>query len=199
MSVITASGEVISKSPLNNSSAKFMYSFPKDKRFRVPKEREANCYTLPDVKSQRSTTFGYGTKFDFTKQFGGKTAPYYNIPTLFDSKANQAPAFTFGISRSYYDKVFIESAKMFDKNVPGPGKYNYLKRFGHEAPQFSIGARCHSQKNLASHVKNPGPGHYKNYSINGLGKYCLSDVKNITGIIWSHSKEKRFKENSMNI
>jgi hypothetical protein len=33
MSIIIASGEQISKSPLNQSTAKQMYSFPKSERF----------------------------------------------------------------------------------------------------------------------------------------------------------------------
>lgn len=33
MSIIVASGEAISKSPLNTSKAKQMYSFPKAERF----------------------------------------------------------------------------------------------------------------------------------------------------------------------
>jgi hypothetical protein len=104
MSVIVAQGEVINKSPLNTSTSKAMYSFPKTKRFFDVKS--ATCdkfYKLPEVKSIRAASIGYGTKYDFTKNKSG--APFYNLPTDFNPKQPHSPSFTFGISRSYYDKV----------------------------------------------------------------------------------------------
>lgn len=38
MSLVIASGEQISKSPINNSKSKQMYSFPKAQRFRDSKD-----------------------------------------------------------------------------------------------------------------------------------------------------------------
>ena len=80
---------------------------------------------------------------------------------------------------------------MIDKNVPGPGKYDYLKTFGYNANKYSMGERI-DPKNKSKKSVSPGPGQYRLYSINLEGKYPVSDVKNITGIIWSHSKSKRF-------
>jgi hypothetical protein len=104
MSVIIAQGEVISKSPLNTSTAKMMYSFPRTQRFF--NQKSATCdkfYKLPEVRSNRAASIGYGTKYDFTK---GKTgAPFYDLPTDFDAKHPHSPSYTFGISRGFYEKV----------------------------------------------------------------------------------------------
>jgi hypothetical protein len=104
MSVIIAQGEVISKSPMNTSTAKARYTFPKTKRFLEFKS--ATCdqfYKLPEVRSTRAASIGRGTKYDFTK---GKTgAPFYNMPTDFDQKKPHSPMFTFGVSRGFYEKV----------------------------------------------------------------------------------------------
>jgi hypothetical protein len=104
MSVIIAQGEVICKSPMNTSTSKAMYSFPKTRRFFDIKSVTCDkFYKLPEVKSTRCASIGYGTKYDFTKNKSG--APFYNMPTDFDPKAPHSPSFTFGISRSFYDKV----------------------------------------------------------------------------------------------
>ncbi len=106
MSVIIASGEVISKSPMNNSTSKMMYSFPRTERFAYQKAPICDkMYTSPDMKNTRSASFGYGTKYDFTKT--KNSAPYYNLPTDFDIKKPYMSSFTFGISRECYEKVII--------------------------------------------------------------------------------------------
>jgi hypothetical protein len=139
----------------------------------------------------RTTSLGKGDKYDFTRDSKGKNAQFYNLPSDFDAKKPHTPAWTFGISRSYYDKVYYESNKMFDKNVPGPGKYKYLKPFGSDANKFSIYGKGES-KNLAKTSRSPGPGEYPIISINPNGKYPLSNMKNATNIAFGLSKEKRF-------
>lgn len=111
------------------------------------------------------------------------------MPTDFDVKKPKTPAWSFGISRAYYEKVFCEANKMFDKDVPGPGKYNYLKPFGSESSKYSISSRGNS---VSKSSKVPGPGEYPLISINPTGKYPLSKMKNVTSIVWGISKEKRF-------
>ena len=63
------SGEPICNSPLNHSKSKYMYSFGRAQRF--PKISNAFSgqffYNLPSMKMKRSTSIGYGTKYDFTK------------------------------------------------------------------------------------------------------------------------------------
>ena len=70
MSIILKSGAEISRSPLNNSKAHQMYSFPKAERF--PKIKSSDhtdaIYNLPDVRSKRTTSLGFGNKSDFKQK-----------------------------------------------------------------------------------------------------------------------------------
>jgi hypothetical protein len=53
----------------NASPTKFMYSFARAERF-PPLKRSGKSdkfYTLPSVRMNRTTGFGYGTRYDFTK------------------------------------------------------------------------------------------------------------------------------------
>lgn len=195
MSVIIASGEPISRSPINKSTSKQMYSFPKADRFEnLAKSSSSSTfyYNLPSVKSNRATSLGRGDKYDFTRDHKGKNATFYNLPSDFDRKHLHAPAFTFGVSRHYYDKVYYETNKMFDKNVPGPGKYNYLKPFGNEALKYSIHGGKIEGKQAHGSYKGPGPGQYPSITLKPDGKYPVSNFRNTTGIVWGLSKEKRF-------
>lgn len=111
------------------------------------------------------------------------------MPSEFDTKRSSSPKFTFGIARDFYEKVYYETNKMLDKNVPGPGKYNYLKSFGSEASKFSITGK---QPDHHSKGQNPGPGQYPLFSINPQGKYPVSNVKNTASISFA-TKSERFK------
>ena len=139
----------------------------------------------------RSTSLGKGGKYDFTSGNKGKNTQFYNMHSDFDPKNPHTPAWTFGISRDHYEKVYYETNKMLDKNVPGPGKYNYLKPFGSEATKFSMYGKGEG-KNLNQTSRVPGPGQYPIVSINPGGKYPLSNMKNATTIVFGQSKEKRF-------
>lgn len=195
MSVIVASGEAISKSPINTSKSKMMYSFSKSVRF--PKFDRRNyadqIYILPDIKSKRYTTFGLGNKSDFTKGEKGVNTQFYSNGTDFDKDHPHSPSYTFGVGRDKYEKVYYETNKMLDKNVPGPGGYNYLKPFGWDAPKFSMKGRSFEAKTSKSKDMSPGPGDYANvYSINAKGKYPISNVENVRSFNFVNDKMKRF-------
>ena len=65
--------------------------------------------------------------------------PYFcNLGTDFDQKNPHGPKYSFANGREKYGKVFLETTKLFDKNVPGPAKYNVLKPFGSDAPKVSF-------------------------------------------------------------
>jgi hypothetical protein len=148
-------------------------------------------YNLPPVAMTRTTSLGKGEKYDFTKEGKGKNAQFYDTMTDFDPKKPNAPAFTFGISRIYYEKAYCESNKTADKCVPGPGKYNYLKPFGSDTFKISMSGRL-EPKNVSRSSKSPGPGEYPIISINPTGKFPISNVKNVTNICFGAGKEKRF-------
>lgn len=196
--MITISGEAISKSPINKSKSKQMYSFSKSRRFPDPfKKEDIQFYNFSFWKGNRSTSMGYGTKYDFTKENKDKCQNFYNLPTDFDTRKPFLPAYTFGMSRSCFDKVYYDSIKMVDKNVPGPGKYNYLKPFGHDSSKFSLSSRA-EDKSMRYYSQVPGPGSYKLMTINPKGIYPLSNFRNTTSINFSNNREKRFSYNNLN-
>ena len=79
MSVIVKSKLEISRSPINQSTSKQMFSFGKAERF--PKIRNSgvtdNFYNLPEVRMTRFTTLGKGNKSDFTAGSKGKNPVFY--------------------------------------------------------------------------------------------------------------------------
>ncbi len=60
---------------------------------------------------------------------------FYNLGTDFDQKNTHGPKYSFANGREQYGKVFLETTTLFDKNVPGPAKYNVLKPFGSDPPK----------------------------------------------------------------
>ena len=132
MSVIVKSKLEISRSPINQSTSKQMFSFAKAPRF-PPLKTKGYCdtfYTLPSVAMTRYASFGKGNKSDFTRTSRGMNSQFYAVKRDFDKDNITGPQFSFGISREKYANVYYETNKMVDKNVPGPGKYNYLKSQG---------------------------------------------------------------------
>ena len=132
---------------------------------------------------------GKGKKYDFSKLNNNKCATFYELKTDFDPKKTNKGS-SFGMSRSFYDKVYCDSNVKHERNVPGPGKYEANNKFGNENPKYTLKGRLKDKMNEAG--KFPGPGEYKSQGINGLGKFYNSNSKNATNIIWGDSKEKRF-------
>lgn len=182
-------GQAICNSCLNRSKSKAMFSFSKAERF--PKRPLMSCateaiYTLPEVKSKRFTTMGYGTKYDFTKDAKSKSPVFYDYISSFDMNHPGAKRFTFGIGRE-------RMLKEYDKNVPGPGKYTTFKPFGYDAPKFTIkGGGIRSSTN-AKNDGVPGPGTYKPILyINPQGKFQNSKYRNVSSIDFGKNSCKRF-------
>ncbi len=196
MSVIVASGEAISNSPLNHSKTKQMFSFSKAERFpKIKTNCEGAFYDLPEVRSKRFTTFGKGTKYDFTLLSKGKSQQIYNSKSDFDQDHPHSPRYTFGVGRDKYTKVFCEANKMLDMNVPGPGKYDYLKPFGSDAFKFTMRSRntpTAATSRAGAMCLSPGPGTYNvTIKINENGKYPVSSISNVPQINIGADKTKR--------
>ena len=188
---ITA-GDAISKSPLNNSKSKMLYSFSRAPRFSDPSKKvDHQMYDISKWRSPRTTTLGYGTKFDFTKENKDKCQNFYNVSKDFNPKTSEAPSYSFGLGRSHFEKVYCETNKMLDKNVPGPGIYNYLKPFGQNSVKYSMSFR-QEDKGIKSKSKEPGPGEYKIIGMNPSGKYPSSNFQNTANINFGNYTEKRF-------
>jgi len=116
MSEVESNHERIIKSPINNSKSKHLYSFSKSIRFDEIKSQGSKTFTyeLPTLKNRRSTSMGYGKKYDFVIKHINKKTPFYDLPSDFNSKKPPTPAFSFGIARHFYDKVIL--LIIFNKN-----------------------------------------------------------------------------------
>ena len=54
---------------------------------------------------KRASSFGFGKKYDFTKDSNQLNCNFYESPSEFNPKKPKSPAWTFGVSRDYYEKV----------------------------------------------------------------------------------------------
>ena len=59
----------------------------------------------------------------------------------FDKTDPHARAFSFGIAREAYSKVYIKENPPIDKSIPGPGTYVIQPKIGNEASKYSMKGR----------------------------------------------------------
>lgn len=68
MSVTISNCDEICKSPTNTSPSKMLFSFPKGERFQKSRKTLCDQYYEPHfIETARSTTFGFGNKYDLSK------------------------------------------------------------------------------------------------------------------------------------
>jgi hypothetical protein len=100
MSVTISNCDEICKSPTNNSTSKMLYSFPKTSRFNSRKLILCDRYydTPSTVNGCRTTSLGFGNKYDFTHDAPRNPPPNtYDIPS--DFSPNKSHGFGFGKGR----------------------------------------------------------------------------------------------------
>ena len=118
--------QFISSNVLRNSA--YCWSFGKEKRIkdRSYVKYNDNIYNLPELKSKRYTTLGYGTRGQFWVPFGkGDPSPdTYKIKSLFEINLMHKKGRSFGEKFNYI--------KSDDKYKPGPGAYKIknIKKYG---------------------------------------------------------------------
>ena len=173
-------------SPMNDSTAKAQYSFPKSKRFVEPVSNSGKFYDIPSGFSKRSTSFGYGKKSDFT---GGKEKTpdpgTYHINT---DIANGTTKVSFGISREQC-KSYVEGHFKADPSIPGPGTYSFTPKFAKEGTKYSILGKWPQKKIIEN---NPGPGAYNGSWNKTSGQYVVSNVKNLESHLFPPKSSSRF-------
>lgn len=176
-------GASICNSPLNHSLTKQMYSFGKAERFpKISQYGTFSFYNLPDVKTMRGTSFGYGNKSDFTLRDTKLDQPaFYPFNHEVESRYPYAPKYSFGLGRDNMKKTT-------DQCVPGPGKYYIVKKFGSDGLKYSIKGKYKDNKNNCS----PGPAYAPITKINPDGKFYLSKNENVHPTEFSKDKTKRF-------
>ena len=112
-------------------------------------------------------------------------------------------AYTFGVAREAFKKVYLKHNPTLDIAGPGPGAYSTLNRLGKGASAFTMTAKAKQLSNNTSLLfivgfvdfreKSPGPCAYTTkISINPGGKYIYSKYKNTIGIQFNPPTSKRF-------
>lgn len=73
---------------------------------------------------------------------------------MFDKGSPRQNAFSFGLSREHFKKVFIKENQQTDPCVPGPGRYTVPIIIGHEGQPVSIKGRNHKEKGKNHTISN---------------------------------------------
>ena len=181
----------------NSSPTKFMYSFSRASRFPSVDRRGFSdaFYVFPGIgRTGRKAGIGYGTKYDFTKS----RVKTEIIAIKRDYDLGTKPrgfSYSFGESRSKFNKVCTPGNKLIDKNIPGPGKYysniNTLGNMG--SPKYTMRPKCGVTSLMNSSMRYPGPGSYEPVvKINPNGKYPISRCTNTKGRNFGIDGVKRF-------
>lgn len=181
------SGEPICNSLLNHSKSKYMYSFGKAQRFPSIGKMYGGSffYNLPEVRMKRTTSLGYGNKYDFTNDAKSKSPVFYNFKSDFDQKNPNGPKYSFGLGR---EKMY----KSVDMAGPGPGKYDTGRQFGKDAIKYTMRLKC-QRSSSTGNFGSPGPGAYSIITkINPNGTFTVSKYENVHPVEFSKDKTKRF-------
>ena len=86
-------------------------------------------YNIPEKKSNRGTTLGYGKKCNYSQIIGCGSNQLYAAPSYFDPKQHNSPAYSFGVSRP---------KKRREDQSPGP-IYNVSGKFGEGISSYVFG------------------------------------------------------------
>ena len=174
-------------SSIDNSPTKQKYTFSKAERFpKISIYGAMSFYNLPSVKNERSTSFGYGSRYNFIPKNCETTPSCYNYSYGVQSKQPYAPKYTFGVSR--------ESMKDNSKDItsPGPGKYySPLKTMGKDSPKYSIKGKY--KNSFSIRTDSPGPAAYDPQTkMNERGVFGIAGYKNVKSYDFSKGILDRF-------
>ncbi|CDW81826.1 UNKNOWN [Stylonychia lemnae] len=179
MSQIISTPQQINQHPVNNSSSKQLFSFSKADRFSMPKKimNHKISYDLPSMKSSRAAGIGYGGRDIFKTGVDSPSPTNYNHKSDFNA-TTVSKAFSFGIAREAYSKVYIKEHPIRDPSVPGPGQYQIPGIVGNEASKYTMRPKTVSMSDL-NYKGQPGPGSYEpKPALNDKGYYYVSKFKN---------------------
>ena len=163
MSVIVASGLQICNSMVNHSRSKQMFSFSKAERFPKTKieelpqdEEKRKVYKVsyvPDTKSKRCTTFGFGNRYDFTRgaMVNNKKAKEHTKEASvskqeYDPKeiviVKSTPAYSFGVGRDrVIGGIFSKMNIKIKENNEDDDYKPKERKFGEDGIKYSFRGR----------------------------------------------------------
>jgi len=195
MSLTVSTPQQIHNAPSNNSPSKQLWSFPRAPKFgQDPKPIcDKICYDLPPVRSTRSPGFGYGTKYDFTKECNGSPPPNnYKLPDTFEKK--KKTGFSFGLGREAM--MVTGSQYVGEKKSPGPGAYD-VRETNKMVISYSFKGRTQAPEAMTTTKIVPGPGAYPNYeTINSKGTYYVSKYKSSGASTFAPPHSERWTDRS---
>ncbi|CAD8122428.1 unnamed protein product [Paramecium sonneborni] len=179
----------INRSPLNTSTSKQMYTFPKAKRWLEVKDNLCPpIYQLPTTLSKRGAGIGFGKKTNMTQETITPGPNYYTV------QKSQEQGWTMGLGREHankYESIFLGLVQ----NTPGPGTYKF--KDGISPVRYSMRQRFSTRNEIET---KPGPGHYNlPSSINSKGIYALSQYRNSGAVLLSppkNSSERKIRDNT---
>lgn len=171
-----------------------LWSFGKAPKFGLDMKAisEKHCYDLPPVKSARAAGFGYGSKYDFTKEKNGNPPPNnYSLPETINPK-NKKNAYSFGLSR---EAMLVTGGQYVgDKNSPGPGAYD-TREINKKIFAYSFKGRGPAPETMTTSRLVPGPGAYPQFStLSPKGEYFVSKFKNSGASSFAPPKSARFSQ-----
>lgn len=190
MSQVVSTPQQICNSPLNSSTAKMLFTFPKAERQSMAEKTGGAhiFYDLPPVRDTRAAGFGYGSKYDFTK--GGSKNPAPNAYTVAAPiESPKKKGFSFGLSRE--SMASTGTFAIGTKNSPGPAAYD-TRETNKTSISFSIRPRTKSIENQFT-KSVPGPGAYPTFeTITPKGKVFVSKYNSASTTVFSPAIQKRF-------
>ena len=177
-------------SSIDNSPTKQKYSFPKAERFpKISVYGAMSIYNLPSVRNKRSTTLGYGPRYNFVPKNSEATPLCYDFSYGVESTQPNPPKYSFGLGRENIKDNTL------DKSTPGPGKYySPLKTIGRDCPKYSMKGKYKTL--LFRRNDSPGPAAYDPHThMNDKGVFGIAGYKNVKSYDFSKGAKDRFKYN----
>ncbi len=92
----------------------------------------------------------------------GPSPQAYNVVSEDFQPRPKSRAFTFGMSREHFRKVYIKENPPVDASVPGPGQYVVKRDFTEKSPsKYSLRPKTAKDCSFQNYTKFvPGPGAY---------------------------------------
>ena len=156
-------------------------------------------YNLPELKSNRSTSFGYGPKIDNSIKLTTPSPGEYIIKSEFEISKNKGVSFRAGWKeyKNLYQKEGYLNTLKVDQTLPGPGHYPKVELFGKEGLKFTLKSRFKDRNLELKMLQSPGPGTYSNYSyFPHTSKAPISTLKINTGTSFGHIGKSNIINNS---
>lgn len=69
-----------------------------------------------------------------------------DLKGIFDKSTPKVKAYTFGVSRDFFTKVYVEGNTQVDPSVPGPGRYIVPPIVGREGQNVSLKGKNSKEK-----------------------------------------------------